>query len=98
MTHADINGLARYSGKKNNIDLTIKEFLILIEAKYPGAGADIVDQFSGVQVTIPRTLDMPVVRAMLVDDGAMSVRELAEAAGVSCGTAHRARKSRANPA
>ena len=98
MTHSDINGLARYSGRKNNVDLTVKEFLLLLESKYPGAGLMIVEQFRGVQVTIPRTLDMPVVRALLVDDGEMSVRELAEAAGVSCGTAHRARKSRANPA
>jgi len=94
MTHADINGLARYSGKKNNVDLTVKEFLLLLESKFPGAGVMIVEHFRGVQVTIPRTLDMPVVRAMLADDGAMSVRELAEVAGVGYGTAHKARKSR----
>lgn len=90
----DITGVERYSGRKNNLDLTVKEFLLLLESRYPGAGMMIVEQFRGVQVTIPRTLEMPVAKAMAVDDGVMSVRALAEAAGVGVATAYRARKSR----
>jgi hypothetical protein len=94
MTHADINGLARYSGKKNNVDLTVKEFLLLLESQFPGAGLMIVERYGGGQITVPKSLTMPVLRAMTLDDGVMSIRELAGCARVGIGTAHKARKSR----
>lgn len=94
MTHADINGLGAYSGRKNNIDLTAQEFLMLVEARFPGAGEFIVRERGGERFTVPRSLEMPRERAARLDDGEMSLRELAAAAGCCYETARRARKEK----
>ena len=94
MSHADIQGLDAYSGRKNNLDLTAQEFLMLVEARFPGAGEFIVRERGGEKFTVPRSLEMPRERAARLDDGEMSLRELAVVAEVSVYTAWAARQEK----
>lgn len=94
MSLAEINGVERYSGRKNNLDLKTPEFLLLLDALFPGAGQFIVEHRKGERIQIPRTLETETkrARAQRLDDGLMPLRELAELAGCCTKTASRARK------
>ena len=94
MTHSDIQGLGAYSGRKNNVDLTAQEFLMLVESLFPGAGEFFVQQRGGDRFTVPKTLEPALDRAKRLDDGVMPVRVLAVVAGVSERTARTARQEK----
>ena len=96
-SHDDINGVSRCCPKKTNIDLTDKQLFVELERNFPGAGQWMIAQRGGEPVHVPSALYRPWEMAAMVDDGEMSIRELARMAGVSRPAASRARKSRVSP-
>ena len=87
----DITGLAEYSTRKPT-DITDRELWLWLESRHPGLRMDLLQHRApGERVHVPHDIETARERALRLDDGEMSVRELAEVAGVGMETARRAR-------
>ena len=87
----DITGLAKCSARKPT-DITDRELWSWLESRHPGLRTDLLQHRApGERVHVPHDIETARERALRADDGEMSVRELAEVAGVGMETARRAR-------
>ena len=95
MTHADILGIDRCSSRRPVQDIADAQVWAILEAEHPGVHKRAQEILGiGSRLLVTKYLERPRDRARRLDDGVMSVRELAESAGVGYGTARRARNEK----
>ena len=94
-THADIAGVGRCQGREHAQDLVDAQVWAILEAKHPGLMDDVLElKGMGERLHIPKSLETKREQAKRLDDGVMSVRDLADLAGCCCKTVRRARKEK----
>ena len=95
MTHADIAGLSRCRHRSVVQDDVDRDVWTVLEAEFPGLLSRVHEMRGpGESLHVPQTIERMRDKAMRYDDGVMSLRMLAAAAGVSVYTAWAARKER----
>lgn len=95
MTHDDIMGVDRCACRRPVQDIADARVWAMLEAEHPGVHKRAQELLGiGTRFLVTKYLERPRDRARRLDDGEMSVRELAEAAGVGYETARRARNER----
>ena len=93
MTHADINGLDRCMCRRPAQDIADRQVWMMLNAEFPGLLQRVHElRGAGERLLIPQSVEGARERAMRLDDGDMSVAELARTAGVAYGTAWAARR------
>ncbi|MEF2146667.1 MAG: hypothetical protein V3573_14570 [Desulfovibrionaceae bacterium] len=93
-TH-DIIGADNCQGRKKAQDIVDAQVWGILESRHPGLLADVHTlKGPGEKLHIPHTLESKRDRAKRLDDGVMSVRELAALAGCCYETARQARKKK----
>ena len=91
----DIIGMDRCSRRRPVQDETDMQVWRWLESRHPGLLADVHQRRApGERLFVPMATERPRDRAKKLDDGAMSVQELADVAGVGYGTARRARNEK----
>lgn len=95
MTHAEINGLDRCMCRRPAQDIADRKVWMILEATYPGLLQKVHEMRGpGERLKVPHGVESARDRAKRLDDGDMSVAELARAADVAYGTAWAARRER----
>ena len=96
MTIDDITGVGRCLGRGQHIDITDMRLFRLVNDEFPGSWELFRKHRNpGETLLVPKWIEFPRERAMRLDDGVMTIWELAVAADVSHVTAWRARIERA---
>ena len=94
-TIPDIIGADRCQGRKHLQDIADAQVWTILEARHPGLLLDVQKlKGPGEKLHIPHALRTKRERAKLLDDGVMTLRELAALVGCCTKTASRARKEK----
>lgn len=92
MTEMDIIGALNAAAARKKTALTDSEVWRALEARFPGLRSALLElRAPSETLYISYELVTPRERAIAIDDGVMSIRELAKKAGVSFETARQAR-------
>jgi len=95
MTQPNILGLDKCTCRRPAQDIADRQLWLMLESEFPGLLHRVHEHRNGGEkILVPKSVEGARERATRLDDGDMSVAELARHAGVAYGTAWAARRQK----